>query len=210
MPYEAFSDEELIEKLRQGEDDITDYILEKYKPLVRKKTNAMYLIGGETEDLIQEGMIGLFKAIRDYKPDKDASFYHFAELCINRQLYSALEASNRKKHQPLNSYISLSEQEHPDAVAAELLVDKESGPEQTVIEQEVWEEYKKRLAQKLSRMENQVLQYYLDGNDGQKPEVDRQCVAENQTEDPADETGIRSNIIILEYRQMFRRKRVSA
>ena len=164
MPYEAFSDEELIEKLRQGEDDITDYILEKYKPLVRKKTIAMYLIGGETEDLIQEGMIGLFKAIRDYKPDKDASFYHFAELCINRQLYSALEASNRKKHQPLNSYISLSEQEHPDAVAAELLVDKESGPEQTVIEQEVWEEYKKRLAQKLSRMENQVLQYYLDGN----------------------------------------------
>lgn len=164
MPYEAFSDEELIEKLRQGEDDITDYILEKYKPLVRKKTNAMYLIGGETEDLIQEGMIGLFKAIRDYKPDKDASFYHFAELCISRQLYSALEASNRKKHQPLNSYISLSEQEHPDAVAAELLVDKESGPEQTVIEQEVWEEYKKRLAQKLSRMENQVLQYYLDGN----------------------------------------------
>lgn len=164
MPYEAFSDEELIEKLRQGEDDITDYILEKYKPLVRKKTNAMYLIGGETEDLIQEGMIGLFKAIRDYKPDKDASFYHFAELCINRQLYSALEASNRKKHQPLNSYISLSEQEHPDAVAAELLVDKESGPEQMVIEQEVWEEYKKRLAQTLSRMENQVLQYYLDGN----------------------------------------------
>ena len=164
MPYEAFSDEELIEKLRQGEDDITDYILEKYKPLVRTKTNAMYLIGGETEDLIQEGMIGLFKAIRDYKPDKDASFYHFAELCINRQLYSALEASNRKKHQPLNSYISLSEQEHPDAVAAELLVDKESGPEQTVIEQEVWEEYKKRLAQNLSRMENQVLQYYLDGN----------------------------------------------
>ena len=164
MPYEAFSDEELIEKLRQGEDDITDYILEKYKPLVRKKTYAMYLIGGETEDLIQEGMIGLFKAIRDYKPDKDASFYHFAELCINRQLYSALEASNRKKHQPLNSYISLSEQEHPDAVAAELLVDKESGPEQTVIEQEVWEEYKKRLAQNLSRMENQVLQYYLDGN----------------------------------------------
>lgn len=164
MPYEAFSDEELIEKLRQGEDDITDYILEKYKPLVRKKTNAMYLIGGETEDLIQEGMIGLFKAIRDYKPDKDASFYHFAELCINRQLYSALEASNRKKHQPLNSYISLSEQEHPDAVAAELLVDKESGPEQMVIEQEVWEEYKKRLAQKLSRMENQVLRYYLDGN----------------------------------------------
>ena len=211
MPYEAFSDEELIEKLRQGEDDITDYILEKYKPLVRKKTNAMYLIGGETEDLIQEGMIGLFKAIRDYKPDKDASFYHFAELCINRQLYSALEASNRKKHQPLNSYISLSEQEHPDAVAAELLVDKESGPEQTVIEQEA------PCAEAFQDGESgpAILfgwkSLYSDcRDDGQKPEVDRQCVAENQTEDPADETGIRSNIIILEYRQMFRRKRVSA
>ncbi len=164
MPYEAFSDEELIEKLRQGENDITDYILEKYKPLVRKKTNAMYLIGGETEDLIQEGMIGLFKAIRDYRPDKDASFYHFAELCINRQLYSALEASNRKKHQPLNSYISLSDQDNQGVVAAELLVDQERGPEQMVIEQELWEEYKKRLEQNLSKMENKVLQYYLDGN----------------------------------------------
>ncbi len=164
MPYEAFSDEELIEKLRQGKNDITDYILEKYKPLVRKKTNAMYLIGGETEDLIQEGMIGLFKAIRDYRPDKDASFYHFAELCINRQLYSALEASNRKKHQPLNSYISLSDQDNQGAVAAELLVDQERGPEQMVIEQELWVEYKKRLEQNLSKMENKVLQYYLDGN----------------------------------------------
>ena len=143
---------------------IADYLMEKYKGLVRKKARAMFLIGGDTDDLIQEGMIGLFKAIRDYQEEREASFYHFAELCINRQLYSALEASNRKKHQPLNSYISLSEQEHPDAVAAELLVDKESGPEQTVIEQEVWEEYKKRLAQKLSRMENQVLQYYLEGN----------------------------------------------
>ncbi len=164
MPYEAFSDEELIEKLRQGEKDITDYILEKYKPLVRKKTNAMYLIGGETEDLIQEGMIGLFKAIRDYRSDKDASFYHFAELCINRQLYSALEASNRKKHQPLNSYISLSDQKQQSAVAAEFLVDQERTPEQMVIEQELWEEYKRRLEQNLSKMERKVLQYYLDGN----------------------------------------------
>lgn len=164
MPYEAFSDEELIEKLRQGEKDITDYILEKYKPLVRKKTNAMYLIGGETEDLIQEGMIGLFKAIRDYRSDKDASFYHFAELCINRQLYSAIEASNRKKHQPLNSYISLSDQKQQSAVAAEFLVDQERTPEQMVIEQELWEEYKRRLEQNLSKMERKVLQYYLDGN----------------------------------------------
>lgn len=164
MPYEAFSDEELIHKLRHGENDITDYILEKYKPLVRKKTNAMYLIGGETEDLIQEGMIGLFKAIRDYRPDKDASFYHFAELCINRQLYSALEASNRKKHQPLNSYISLSEGENQSIVGSEWLIDRESGPEQLVIEREIQEECKRKLKQSLSKMENTVLQYYLEGN----------------------------------------------
>ena len=108
MCYDAFSDEELIAKLRRGENEVTDYILEKYKPLVRKRTNAMYLMGGETEDLIQEGMSGLFKANRDYQEEREASFYHFAELCINRQLYSALQASNRKKHQPLNTYISFS------------------------------------------------------------------------------------------------------
>ena len=108
MNYKNYSDEELIEKLRAGDAEIADYIMEKYKPLVRKKTNAMYLIGGETEDLIQEGMIGLFKAVRDYKPEKEASFFAFAEICITRQLYSALEASNRKKHIPLNTYISFS------------------------------------------------------------------------------------------------------
>ncbi len=97
MKYDACTDEELIERLRQGETEITDYILEKYKPLVRKYANAMYLIGGETDDLIQEGMIGLFKAIRDFCLDKDSSFFHFAGLCIHRQLYSAIEASNRKK-----------------------------------------------------------------------------------------------------------------
>ena len=82
MKYDACTDEELIERLRQGETEITDYILEKYKPLVRKYANAMYLIGGETDDLIQEGMIGLFKAIRDYDCGRDASFYTFADLCI--------------------------------------------------------------------------------------------------------------------------------
>ena len=82
-----------------------DYVLDKYKPLVRKKANAMFLIGGDTDDLIQEGMIGLFKAIRDYREEREASFFHFAELCITRQIYSAIEASNRKKHAPLNSYV---------------------------------------------------------------------------------------------------------
>ena len=107
MKYDACTDEELIERLRQGETEITDYILEKYKPLVRKYANAMYLIGGETDDLIQEGMIGLFKVPSGiFVWTKTAVFFHFAGLCIHRQLYSAIEASNRKKHQPLNSYLS--------------------------------------------------------------------------------------------------------
>ena len=83
MDYTAYSDEELIEKLRDGHGEIADYLIEKYIPLVRKKTNAMYLIGGETEDLIQEGMFGLFKAVRDFNPQKGVSFFSFAEVCIS-------------------------------------------------------------------------------------------------------------------------------
>ena len=101
--YQNLKDEELIEQLRLGDTKIMDFILDKYKPLVRKKANAMYLIGGDTDDLIQEGMIGLFKAIRDFSKEKESSFYHFAELCISRQIYTAVEASNRKKHAPLNT-----------------------------------------------------------------------------------------------------------
>lgn len=165
MQYDGYSDEELIHKLRQGEEDITDYILEKYKPLVRKRTNAMYLIGGENEDLIQEGMIGLFKAIRDYRRDKDSSFYHFAELCVNRQLYTALEASNRKKHLPLNSYVSLSDGDGEESLQiSEELLGKSRSPEQMVIEQEVLEEFRKKLKKRLSNLEGQVLGLYLDGN----------------------------------------------
>ena len=165
MQYDALSDEELLRQLRQGRNEITDYILEKYKPLVRRQANAMYLIGGETEDLIQEGMIGLFKAIRDFQENHDASFYHFAEICINRQLYSALAASNRKKHIPLNSYISLSAQETVNGrmMEEEILGHSES-PEQMLIEREVWEEFRRRLTGNLSKMENQVLHLYLDGN----------------------------------------------
>ena len=105
--YEKMTDEQLIRKLRDGDNIIVDYIMEKYKNLVRKEANAMYLLGGENEDLIQEGMIGLFKAVQNYEPDQNSSFFSFAKLCISRQLYSAIEASRRKKHSPLNSYVSL-------------------------------------------------------------------------------------------------------
>lgn len=165
MNYNNFTDEVLIERLRSGETEITDYILEKYKPLVRKKTNAMYLIGGETEDLIQEGMIGLFKAIRDYSFEKEASFSTFAELCISRQLYSALEASNRKKHMPLNTYISFSNQEDEEGVNLEQMVTEQNiSPEQILIEQERKYEFFGKLEEKLSPMEKKVLYLYLEGS----------------------------------------------
>ena len=104
--YEQMTDEQLIGKLRKGDKNIIDYIMEKYKNMVRKEANAMYLLGGENDDLIQEGMIGLFKAVQDYDVQQETSFYSFARLCITRQMYSAIEASRRKKHSPLNSYIS--------------------------------------------------------------------------------------------------------
>ena len=165
MNYNDFTDEELIGKLREGKTDIADYIMEKYKPLVRKKSNAMYLIGGEPEDLIQEGMIGLFKAVRDYDIEKENSFFSFAELCISRQLYSALEASNRKKHIPLNNYVSFSHQEEQEGTALEqILMDETASPEQLLIEQEGRAEFFHKLEEKLSPMEKKVLYLYLEGH----------------------------------------------
>ena len=165
MNYKNYTDEELIAKLRAGDAEIADYIMEKYKPLVRKKTNAMYLIGGETEDLIQEGMIGLFKAVRDFNPEKEVAFFAFAEICITRQLYSALEASNRKKHIPLNTYISFSNQEESDGVNLEQIVTEQTiSPEQVMIERERKQEFFKNLDEKLSPMERKVLYLYLEGN----------------------------------------------
>lgn len=117
------------------------------------KTNALYLIGGENDDLIQEGMIGLFKAVRDYKSDKEASFYSFAQLCITRQLSSALEASNRKKHMPLNTYISFSQSDSDGTEFEEMLQDDIASPEQLLIEKEKFKEFKEQLWNKLSNME---------------------------------------------------------
>lgn len=164
MDYTAYSDEELIEKLRDGHGEIADYLIEKYIPLVRKKTNAMYLIGGETEDLIQEGMLGLFKAVRDFNPEKGASFFSFAEICISRQLYSVLEASNRKKHMPLNTYISFSNQDDADGVNLEQMVTEQTiSPEQMLIEQERKQEFFQKLEEKVSPLEKKVLYLYLEG-----------------------------------------------
>ena len=105
--YGQYSDDELIDRLRRGETPIMDYICDKYKNLVRSKAKSMFILGADSEDLIQEGMIGLFKAVRDYDMGRDASFATFAELCVNRQIYTAVQAAKRKKHFPLNTYVPL-------------------------------------------------------------------------------------------------------
>ena len=105
--YEDMTDEELIDQLREGDRQVMDYICDKYKNLVRSKAKSMYILGGDSEDLIQEGMIGLFKAVQDYDPKEGASFSSFAGLCVSRQMYTAIKASQRKKHLPLNSYVSI-------------------------------------------------------------------------------------------------------
>ena len=157
--YGQCSDEELIERLRNGESEISDYLMEKYKGIVKKRARAMYLIGGETDDLIQEGMIGLFKAVQDYRPDREASFRTFAGLCIDRQLYSAVKNSTRQKHIPLNSYVSLSEEEESGSLEGLW----SENPEALVIDRETTGILEKEISRALSPMENKVLDYYLRG-----------------------------------------------
>lgn len=164
-PYVDMSDEELIRQLRDGDTDITDYIMDKYKYLVRKRANAMFLIGGENEDLIQEGMIGLFKAIRDFKEERESSFYHFADLCVARQIFNAVEASRRKKHQPLNSYVSLSTEDSERSIAfLDVLMSMDSAnPEQLLIDRENAAAMEEKIDSILSKMEKKVMRYYLQG-----------------------------------------------
>lgn len=156
--FDGISDEELISRMRSGESGISDYLMEKYKGMVRKKARAMFLIGGDNDDLIQEGMIGLFKAVRDYQAGKDTSFQTFARICVDRQIYSAIQNSNRQKHQPLNSYVSLSQDddENFDEVWAE-------NPESIIIDQENTRNLEKEIYGKLSPMERKVLESYLNG-----------------------------------------------
>lgn len=158
--YENYSDEELISRLRLGEREITDYLVYRYKELVRKKARAMYLIGGDTDDLIQEGMLGLFKAVQDYDLAQNASFQTFARLCIDRQMYSAINNSNRQKHQPLNTYVSLNGDGEDSHFLSELWVEN---PESIVIDRENTRSLEKRIEETLSIMENQVLAYFLKG-----------------------------------------------
>ena len=164
--YKQMTDEQLIEKLREGDSGIIDYLMEKYKNTVRKEANAMYLLGGENDDLIQEGMIGLFKAVQDYDLKQGASFFSFAKLCITRQMYSAIEASRRKKHGPLNSYVSFYEQgEDESSLADTMEAGGESNPEELFVSQEYVIILQSRLEESLSDLENRVLYLHLMGTD---------------------------------------------
>ncbi len=162
--YDKMTDDALIRRLRGGDAHVMDYLMEKYKYLVRRKSNTLFLLGGDAEDLIQEGMIGLFKAVRDYEEDA-GSFYRFAELCINRQIYSAIEAASRKKHGPLNSYVSLSggENETEGSFLEAAATANDQNPEQILIDRESVEDFLSRLQEHLSPIERTVLGYHLEG-----------------------------------------------
>ena len=147
------TDKELFERLGRGESEVADFLLEKYKPMVKRQARTLYLIGGENEDLIQEGMIGLYKAIRTYRPGESA-FTSYAQVCVNRQMYTAVQASGRKKHEPLNEYISLSE---------DLNLFLLDNPESRMIAQENMEKRYQLIDKQLSSMERQVLKLYLEG-----------------------------------------------
>lgn len=167
--YENFTDEELIHRLRDGETSVMDYICEKYKPLVRSKAKSMFILGGDNEDLIQEGMLGLFKAVRDYDSGRDASFFTFADLCISRQMYTAVQASQRKKHIPLNTYISLygansDQADGENRDLAEALAGKvQQDPEALFLDKERVDYLERSIEKELSAFEKEVLDLHLTG-----------------------------------------------
>ena len=169
--YDRMTDEQLLCDYKNGNQEIMDYLMVKYKSMVRKKARAMYLLGGENEDLIQEGMIGLIKAVRDFDVTQKTSFSSFAELCVSRQMYSAIEASNRKKHLPLNSYVSLYEDSVQVVEGRSLpLIDtiessKENDPEVLYFGKEYTEAFAEQLKELLSPLENHVLYLHLMGTD---------------------------------------------
>ena len=170
--WDVFTDEEIIALIKQNNSDAMDYMLNRYKNLVRNKAKALFLIGGDKDDLIQEGMIGLYKAIRDFNPQKDNTFHNFADLCISRQIYTAIKASNRKKNLPLNTYVSLytpAFNENIDIEDKASLVDlmtenKFSNPEDLVIDKESTSMLEYELVRHLSQFEKSVLDLYLLDN----------------------------------------------
>ena len=167
--YQQIKDEELVQMAQQGDDAAQEYLLDKYNSLVRAKSRAYFLIGADTEDIIQEGMIGLYKAIHDFNEEKNAAFRSFAELCVNRQMITAIKAATRQKHQPLNSYVSLNKpvyEEESEQTYMDLLQSSSNAllnPEALLIGQENKHFLEDQMVKNLSSFESRVLVLYLQG-----------------------------------------------
>ena len=168
--YDNTKDEELIEIIKAGDEQAFDYLINKYKELVNMKVSKYFIIGAEREDIVQEGLIGLFKAIKDYKPDMQNSFKSFANMCIERQLITAIKTSNRQKHMPLNSYLSLnlSAYDEDDSDSDTSLIDifdasSAEDPLDTLTKKEYFKFIEETIDKTLSDFEKKVLSQYING-----------------------------------------------
>ena len=170
--YAHMTDEEVVRLCQQGDSIAQEYIFNKYKNFVRSKARSYFLIGADHEDIVQEGMIGLYKAIRDYRPDKLSSFRAFAELCITRQIITAIKTATRQKHIPLNSYVSLNKplyDEESDRTLLDVITEgRNTDPEELLIGRESYVSIESRIDEALSPLERRVLAAYLDGKSYQE------------------------------------------
>ncbi|HEX3030726.1 MAG TPA: RNA polymerase sporulation sigma factor SigH [Bacillota bacterium] len=174
--FDVMLDEDVVEFAKEGEAVALDYLINKYKNFVRAKARSYFLIGADREDIIQEGMIGLYKAIRDFRQDKLSSFRAFAELCITRQIITAIKTATRQKHIPLNSYVSLNKPIY-DEDSDRTLLDVISGtkitdPEELIISREEFDDIEEKMGEILSSLEWKVLMSYLEGKSYQEIAVD--------------------------------------
>ncbi|MBP2078965.1 RNA polymerase sporulation sigma factor SigH [Oceanobacillus polygoni] len=169
-------DDDLLQLVRQGDSRALDLLIHRYINFVRAKARTYFLIGADKEDIIQEGMIGLYKAIRDYNGDKLSSFKAFAELCVTRQIITAIKTATRQKHIPLNSYVSLDKpiyDEESDRTLLDVIAgSKEIDPQELLINQENFGDMETKLSELLSELEKQVLHLYLDGRSYQEISIE--------------------------------------
>jgi len=174
--YEVLNDEDIVEAVRNGDSEALEYLINKYRSFVRAKARSYFLIGADREDIIQEGMIGLYKSIRDFRGDKLASFKAFAEICITRQIITAIKTATRQKHIPLNSYVSLDKpiyDEDSDRTLLDVICgSRVCDPEELIINQEEFTGLEDKMSEILSDLERKVLMLYLDGRSYQEIAVD--------------------------------------
>lgn len=165
--FERMSDEDAVLAAQNGSEDAFDYLLRKFRPAVMRRAGSYFLAGADKDDIIQEGMIGLFKAVRDYKPDRDAAFPTFAELCITRQIITAVKSASRLKHAPLNTYVSLdkpvNDEEYDHSLMDIIASGDSSNPEDIIIDRENKELVEVKMEEVLSKLECRVLALYLKG-----------------------------------------------